>query len=161
MTMGADLRELQWVVERLNYDYAEVLDSGDIERWPDFFTEDAIYRVTSKENADGNFPAGLIYCDGMGMLKDRAFALAHTETFAPRYTQHHVNNVRILAVEEDMVQAEANYLVLETVTDEPTRILQAGKYIDRVRRTGDRLLFKERQCVYHSLVIPNALVFPV
>ena len=102
MIMGADLRELQWVVERLNFDYAEVLDSGDIERWPDFFTEDAIYRVTSKENADGNFTAGLIYCDGMGMLKDRAFALAHTETFAPRYTQHHVNNVRILAVEEDL-----------------------------------------------------------
>lgn len=159
--MRAQLRELEWVVERLNYDYAEVLDSGNIEQWPAFFTEDAVYRVTSKENADGNFPAGLIYCDGMGMLKDRAFALAHTETFAPRYTQHHVNNVRVRSIEGDMVVAEANYLVLETLIDEPTRILQAGKYLDRLRRTGESLLIRERQCVYHTLVIPNALVFPV
>jgi anthranilate 1,2-dioxygenase small subunit len=159
--MNTELRELHWVVERLNYDYAEVLDSGAIEQWPAFFTEDAVYRVTSKENADGGFPAGLIYCQGMGMLKDRAFALANTETFMPRYTQHHVNNVRVLSVEKDLVRAEANYMVLETLTDEPTRILQAGKYIDRIVRDGDRLLFKERQCVYHTLVIPNALVFPV
>lgn len=161
MTLSTNLRELSWLVERLNYDYAEVLDSGQIERWPGFFTEDALYRVTSQENADGNFPGGLIYCEGMGMLKDRAFALAHTETFAPRYTQHHVNNVRVLSIEDDTVTADANYLVLETLTDEPTRILQAGKYRDRLHRDGDRLLIKERQCIYHTLVIPNALVFPV
>lgn len=159
--MNLELRELSWLVERFNYDYAEVLDSGQIEQWPGFFAEDAIYRVTSRENADGNYPAGLIYCEGMGMLKDRAFALANTETFAPRYTQHHVNNVRVLSVDGGIVTADANYLVLETLTDEPTRILQAGKYLDRLYLDGNRLLIKERQCIYHTLVIPNALVFPV
>lgn len=159
--MSTDSRELSWLVERLNYDYAEVLDSGRIEQWPGFFTDDAVYRVTSRENADGNFPAGLIYCEGMGMLMDRAFALAHTESFAPRYTQHHVNNVRVLSVDGVTVTADANYLILETLIDEPTRILQAGKYLDRLRRDGDRLLISERQCVYHTIVIPNALVFPV
>ena len=154
-------RDLRFAVEELNFDYARVLNDGKIEQWPDFFTEDAVYRVTGKENADRNLAAGIIYCEGKGMLKDRAYALAHTATFAPRYTQHYITNVRITNVEAEIVSAEANYLVLETLVDEPTKILQAGEYHDRLLNADGRLLIKERQCIYHTLVIPNALVFPV
>jgi anthranilate 1,2-dioxygenase small subunit len=159
--MTDDLQRLRWQVEELNYEYSDTLDKLEIERWPDYFTEDALYHVTSKENADAGLPAGLIYCEGKAMLKDRAFALAHTEYFMPRYTQHLVSGIRVRARDQGTVTAEASYLVLETLTDEPTRILQAGKYFDVLRQVDDRLLFKERRCIYHSLLVPNALVFPV
>ena len=38
-------------VEALYYDYAAAIDE-EVERWPDLFTDDARYRVTSRENFD-------------------------------------------------------------------------------------------------------------
>lgn len=157
----AALRDLRWMVENFYYAYADVLDMGDIERWPDFFTDDAVYRVTGRDNADANLRLGLIYCEGMAMLKDRAFAIAHTEMFAPRYLQHHISNVRVLSIDGTIIRAQANYLLLETVTDEPTRLQQAGRYYDRLRWTGERLLIEERQCVYDTIIIPNCIVYPI
>ena len=67
----------------------------------------------------------------------------------------------VLAIEGPRIRAEANYLLLETVIDEPTRLQQAGKYFDVFERSGGSLLIKERRCVYDSVVINNCLVFPV
>ena len=57
------------------------------------FTEDAFYLVTSRENADRDLPVGLIYCEGQGMIRDRAFALEKTAMFAPRYLRHIIGNL--------------------------------------------------------------------
>jgi anthranilate 1,2-dioxygenase small subunit len=158
------LRELRFEIEEFNAEYAAVLDAGRLEEWPSFFTEDALYVITAKENADAGLPVGLVYSEGMGMLKDRAFAIAKTAMFAPRYLRHYVTNARVLGVDSDgVIAAEANYMVLQTLVDEPTTIHQAGCYRDRfVRRPDSRgLLLKERRCVYDSLLIDNSLAFPV
>jgi len=68
----ASLRELRLEIEEFNAEYAAVLDAGRVQDWPQFFTEDAIYRITGRENADAGLPVGLVYCEGMGMLGDRA-----------------------------------------------------------------------------------------
>ena len=155
------LREARWEVEEFHYDYAATLERGEIENWPGFFTEDAVYRLVARDNADSGLRLGLIYCDGMGMLKDRAYALKHTEMYAPRYLKLQITNTRIVSVEEPFIQAEANYLLLETLVDEPTRVQQVGKYYDRFRRDEGRLLIKERRCVYDTVLINNCIVFPV
>ena len=59
------------------------------------------------------------------------------------------------------IRAEANYLLLETLVEEPSRIQQVGKYYDVFERVEGRLLIAERKCVYDSVVINNCLVFPV
>ncbi len=41
-------------------DYADCLDSDAFERWPEFFTEDCAYRITSSENYEAGLPLGLI-----------------------------------------------------------------------------------------------------
>jgi 3-phenylpropionate/cinnamic acid dioxygenase small subunit len=148
-------------VEEFHTDYCAVLDAGRIEDWPQFFTDDAIYRVTGRENADAGMPVGLVYCEGMGMLRDRAFAIAKTAMFAPRYLLHYVANTRILGIDNGIISAQSNYLVLQTLVDEKTTIHQAGRYFDRFLRTGGRLLIKERHCVYDTLLIDNSLVLPV
>ncbi len=80
----AAFREARWQVEEFHYEYAAGLERGEIEQWPDFFTDDALYRVIARDNEESGLPLGLIYCEGKGLLRDRASAIVHTETFAPR-----------------------------------------------------------------------------
>ena len=140
--------------------YADTLDRGDIEAWPEFFTEDAVYRVVARDNLESGLPLCLMLCEGKGMLKDRAYAIAHTEMYAPRYLLHHISLIRVTELDDAHLSAEANYVLFETLIDEPTRILQAGRYRDRFRRTEAGLLLAERVCVYDSVVVPNCVVFP-
>lgn len=155
------LREARLEIEEFHYEYATVLERQDIERWPTFFADDAVYEMKARDNAESGLRLALMYCDGMGMLKDRAYAIKHTEMYAPRYLNLLVTNTRILSIEGPFIQSEANYLLLETLIDEPTRIQQAGKYFDRFERRDGRLIIKERLCVYDSVLINNCVVFPV
>ena len=159
--MSGRLRELRWAVEEFHAEYCAVLDAGEIERWPEFFTEDAVYRVIARDNVEAGRPLALMLCEGMGMLKDRAYAIAHTEMFAPRYIQHHVSLVQVVGADGPLVHARANYLVHETLIDEPTRLLQAGRYTDLFVETGGGLKLKDRLCVFDSVLIPNCVVYPV
>ncbi|HUZ74093.1 MAG TPA: aromatic-ring-hydroxylating dioxygenase subunit beta [Stellaceae bacterium] len=154
-------RALRLEIEEFHAEYCAALDEDRIADWPSFFAEDAIYRITGRENADSGLPVGLVYCEGKGMLRDRALAIARTEMFAPRYLQHHVTNLRILGVADAVVAAQANYLVLQTLVDERTTLHQAGRYYDRFARIGGRLLLRERHCVYDTLLIDNTLVMPI
>jgi 3-phenylpropionate/cinnamic acid dioxygenase small subunit len=154
-------RTLRAEIEEFHAEYCAVLDDARIADWPGFFTEDAIYRITARENADAGLPVGLVYCEGIGMLRDRALAIEKTEMFAPRYLLHHVSNVRVLSAADGVVTAQANYVVLQTLVDEPTTLHQAGRYYDRFSRTAGRLLLRERHCVYDTLLIDNSLVLPV
>ena len=154
------MRDLRLAVEDFNCDYADTLDRGDIEAWPDFFTDDGVYRLIARDNADANLPLSLMSCEGKGMLKDRAYAIAHTEMFAPRYTMHHIAQVRVTDFDDQIVTAQANYIILETLIDEPTRLLQCGKYRDKFLLQGDKLLLKERNCIYDTVLVPTCIVFP-
>jgi anthranilate 1,2-dioxygenase small subunit len=156
------LRQARQEVEEFNLEYCRVLDEGRIEEWPNFFAEDPLYRITGRENFDGGFPLGVMYCDSIGMLKDRAYAIAKTLVFSPRYLRHYVTNTRIVSLGEDgSIESNATYLVLQTQLGEPTIIFQAGRYVDRFVRSRTGLLLKVRHCVYDSTIIDTDLVFPI
>jgi len=158
----ASLRELRLEIEEFNAEYAAALDAGRVQDWPQFFTEDAIYRITGRENADAGLPVGLVYCEGIGMIRDRALAIARTTMFAPRYLLHQVTNTRVLAVEPaGEISAQANYALFETLVDEKTMLQQVGRYHDRFVRADGRLKLKARDCVYDSVIIDTALIYPV
>jgi 3-phenylpropionate/cinnamic acid dioxygenase small subunit len=156
-----ETRELRMEIEEFHADYCWTLDCGDIERWADYFTDDAVYRITARENADAGLPVGLVYADSRAMIRDRAFALKHTQMYAPRTLQHFVSNVRVLEANAAHIKAQSNYLLLQTLVDGPTTIQQSGRYYDTFVRVGGRLLLKERQCVYDTVLIANDLVLPV
>jgi len=158
----ASLRELRLEIEEFNVEYAAVLDAGRVQDWPSFFAEDAIYRITGRENADAGLPVGLVYCEGIGMLRDRALAISRTTMFAPRYLLHQVTNTRVLAVDASgEISAQANYALFETLVDEKTTLQQVGRYHDRFIRQDGRLKLKARHCIYDSLIIDTALIYPV
>ena len=154
-------RELRLEIEEFHAAYCWTLDSGALEKWADYFTDDAVYRITARENADAGLQVGLVYADSKAMIRDRAFAVQHTQMFAPRYMQHFVTNVRVLEARGELIKAQANYLLLQTLVDGPSTIHQAGRYYDTFARSGGKLLLKERQCIYDTVLIANDLVLPV
>ncbi len=158
---AAALRELRLEIEEFNTEYAHVLDEGDLEAWPDFFAEDGLYRVTSRENADDDLPIGLIYCDGRGMLIDRVRAVMKTTMHEPRYLRHFNSNVRIAGVGDGLVSSGSNYLVVETLMEGGTNIFQSGRYEDTFVRVDGALRLGARHCIYDTLLVTNALIYPV
>ena len=159
------VRELRFEIEEFHADYCNTLDCGDLQKWPGYFVEDAVYRITARENADAGLLIGLVYADSRAMIRDRAFAIEHTQMFAPRYMQHLTSNVRVIALEGSggdlRIKAQTSYLLLQTLVDGPTTIHQAGRYYDTFVREDGRLMIRERQCIYDTLLIANDLVYPV
>ena len=154
------MKELKIQVEEFNIDYSHVLDHGDIQQWPSFFTDDAVYRITSRENFDLALPGSIVYCCGLGMIRDRARAMAETQYYAPRYLLHFNSNVRINSHWDDIVEAQSNFLLTETLVDKPTKLHLSGTYYDVFKKT-DRLLLQHRTVVYDSNLINSAVILPV
>ena len=65
------------------------------ERWPEFFTEDCRYRVTSAENYEAGLPLGLIYATSQNMLRDRVSALRDANIYEPQRYRHLISGIRI------------------------------------------------------------------
>lgn len=153
---------LRHEIEEFNHAYCAVLDADLVEDWPVFFTEDCLYRITARENAELGMPVGLVYAEGRAMLHDRAVAISRTQMFAPRYTLHMISNTRVIDESDDgVIAAEANFLLLQTLVEGASSIHMAGKFYDRFVRVDGRLLLKERQVVYDTTLIANDLVYPI
>jgi anthranilate 1,2-dioxygenase small subunit len=153
---------LRNLIEEFNIQYAAALDTGgDIEKWPDFFTADATYKITSQENFELGLQGGIVFDDSQGMMRDRAYALAHTQYFAPRYNLHICGNVQVLEESDHGINATSNYIFMETLVEDHTRLHIAGQYHDIFVFDNDRLLLKKRTAVYHSNFIRSVLIYPV
>ena len=150
-------------IEDFNNAYAGALDDGRLNDWAEMFTDDAFYVIISRENADRGMPVGLVYCENKGMIQDRAFAVAKTEMFAPRYLRHIIGNTQILGEDDNGdIRARANYVVVQVLFDRPeAKLHQVGVYHDKFRRVGGELRLAERRCVYDNLLVDNALCLPV
>jgi 3-phenylpropionate/cinnamic acid dioxygenase small subunit len=147
-------------VEELYYEYAAAIDE-EVERWPDLFTEDARYRVTTRENFDRNLPLAPIYCEGRGMIVDRAMAVRKTTVYAKRFMRHAITNVRVSDAGDGTLTTRANFAIYETFEDTITRLFAVGRYIDTIVRSGDGLLFRDKLCVLDSNVVIGSLIYPV
>ena len=152
---------LRFEIEDLYAEYADVLDTEDLERWPELFVEDAFYDVIPRENYERDMPLAIMRCESRAMMQDRVRAIRETLMFEPRYVRHLISSFRIAANGDGEIYVTANYAVLETLPDEMTKVLNAGRYVDKLVREGGILRFKQKRCVYDSSVVPNSLVYPV
>jgi anthranilate 1,2-dioxygenase small subunit len=147
-------------IEALYYDYATAIDE-EVERWPLLFTDDARYRVTSRENYDRHLPLAPIYCEGRGMIVDRAMAVRETTVYATRFMRHAITNVQVTGNADGTFAARANFAIYETFEDTISRLFAVGRYIDTIVRSGDALLFRDKLCVLDSNVVIGSLIYPV
>ena len=162
--MDLDAIVRRWELEQLFTDYVHCLDADELERWPDFFTEDCFYRITSAENYDAGLPLGLIYATSRDMLKDRVSALREANVYEPQRYRHLVSSIRIVggAVEgPEHVDLVANFLVVRTMQDGEMTIFGAGRYLDRVRRDSGRWKFASKTVVLDSRQVDTLLAIPI
>ena len=154
--------ETRFAVQELFDRYAACLDDGEYEAWPNFFTDACLYQIIPRENWDRGLPLATVRCESRGMLEDRVVALRETMMYEPRALRHLVSGVRVVrAAGGAELEARANYCVLETLVEEATRILQAGRYEALIEGEGESLRFRELACVFDSVVVPNSLVVPI
>lgn len=151
---------LRQEIELFNAEYCAVLDANDLERWPSFFTEHALYRITARENAELNLPVGLVYCEGRAMMTDRAVAISRTQMFAPRYMLHILGPTRVEAESADGILAQTPFMLVQTLVEGPSTLHLAGCFHDRFVYEDGRLLLAERQVVHDTNILANDLVYP-
>ena len=153
--------ELRLAVEDLYAEYCAALDEGRYEDWAALFTEDCVYRIVPRDNHERGLPLALMHCESRGMLLDRVVALRETSYYAPRALRHMVSGIRVAEAADGTLGGQANYLVLQTLPEEPTTVFNAGRYLDVIVREAAGWRFRERLCVFDSIVVPSSLIVPL
>ncbi|CAB3708517.1 aromatic-ring-hydroxylating dioxygenase subunit beta [Paraburkholderia rhynchosiae] len=142
-------------------DYAAALDNNELDKWPEFFTDQCVYKVQPRENFERGYPLATLSFESRGMLKDRVFGVTETIFHDPYYQRHVVSVPRIFEADAQRIRAEANYAVFRTKPDDISTVFNVGRYIDTIRRTDHGLKFESRICVFDSEMIANSLIYPI
>lgn len=150
----------RFAIADLYVDYAAALDEQRYDDWLDLFVQDCRYTVQPRENFEAGLPLATIRLESKGMLKDRIHGITSTLYHAPYYQRHIIGGQRIRDDEHGW-SVEANYLVIRTHSDQPSDILSAGRYIDRVVNEDNAIKFARKLCVFDTELIPNSLIYPV
>jgi salicylate 5-hydroxylase small subunit len=153
--------ELRQRLADLYAGYDAALDEGEYERWPGFFVEAGIYKITPRENYDAGLPVAMIYCESRAMLADRVAAIRETTLYAPRIIRRVMGAPSLLAVEAGEMRLAQSFALFETMLNETSTVFLCGRCYDRVVDEGGILRFAERICVTDATNIPLSLIFPI
>lgn len=141
--------------------YAACLDADALEAWPEFFTDDCAYRITSAENYEAGLPLGLIYAASKNMLRDRVSALREANIYEPQRYRHLISGIQVERDEGDVLVVTANFLVVRTMQDGDMMLFAVGRYIDQVARGEAGWKFSRRDVVLDSRQIDTLLAIPL
>lgn len=159
MDLAEVVRRLQ--LESLYTEYAAALDSDRLEDWPELFTDNCHYRVTSAENYEAGLPLGLIYASSKAMLRDRVSALREANIYEPQRYRHLISGVHIENTAHDALNLKANFLVVRTMQDGTMILFAVGRYVDSVKRTEAGWKFASKIIVLDSRQIDTLLAIPL
>lgn len=159
--LNMNARDLRLELEEFYAAYTGCLDEERFEEWPEFFTDDSIYKIIPRSNFERGLPLATWLCESKGYLQDRVVAIRKTAVYAPRYIRRMFSGLRILGWNGSVLETRANYLALETLPDALTRVFNTGQYHDKLVVEGNRLKFKEKLCVFDSELVPNSLIYPL
>ena len=148
-------------IQQLYADYASAVDSGQWDLWPEFFTDQCVYKLQPRENHERGFPLATLLLTSKGMLKDRVYGISETIYHDPYYQRHVVGAPIVRKVENGRIHSEANYAVFRTKLDKESTVFNVGRYIDTLVHTPEGFKFAERLCIFDSEMIPNSIIYPI
>jgi 3-phenylpropionate/cinnamic acid dioxygenase small subunit len=154
--------ETQFAIQDLLARYIAAIDDDRLEAWPDFFTEQCRYLVTTSENFAQGLPLGLIYATSRAMLRDRVRSLREANVYEAQRYRHIVGPPLIAPAEADGVLAQSNFAVIRTMHTGETTVFASGRYHDRIALTEEGgPLFVEKTVVLDSRRIDTLLAIPL
>jgi anthranilate 1,2-dioxygenase small subunit len=158
----AEFTELERVVGRLNQLYGMSIDEDRLEDWPTLFVEDGRYIIDPRENRDLGLDGGYwMYYTSQGMMRDRVTALRHVNVFNKHYYRHIISDAFVERVEDGVIAARSNYLLVETNWEGKSQLLSAGVYHDRVNIENGAARFLEKVVVPDSFHTSTAIISPI
>jgi len=155
-------RTTLWLsLQMLQDEYISNLDNDRLEAWPAMFTEDCLYEIVPKENADMGLPVGIIYCTNQRMLRDRVVSLRNANIFEEHTYRHMTSGMIILSERDGEIETESNYVVVQTRANGESNIYQAGKYFDTVVHTDAGLRYRRKRVIYDTSRVQTLLATPI
>ena len=163
--MAADDGHSRQVVEELLAAYVTAIDDGDLERWPEFFTADCVYRIVPRENDSLNLPLAVMSCNSQAALTDRIAAYRKANLFAPHAYRHMLGPVRVTGEDKLEIGARTNYAVFRTALDPidygTSEVFSVGEYRDRIVIVDGLARFREKTVVVDTCKIHTLLATPL
>jgi anthranilate 1,2-dioxygenase small subunit len=150
------------MVSDLITDYAHALDDGKVDLWPGFFTETALYYVTTRENHEQGLPIGIIRCVGRGMMVDRVEAFHAANIFESHRYSHLVGPLRTsVGKSRSTTASRCNFQIVRIMEDGRMDLFATGKYLDEIVMDGGVAKFRERIVVLDSPIVDILIVMPL
>ena len=118
-------------IENLIVDCAHDIDDDNLEAWPGYFTEEAVYQVIPRRSFDQDLPLGVLYCEGKGMMIDRIEALRTANIFE-LHTHCHLLSRPSIKETDNGYRARANFNVIRTMHDGGMEIYAVSKFLDEI-----------------------------
>ena len=136
------------------------LDADRLEDWPQFFTENGTYRITTAENEERGLPLPVLYAEGRAMLRDRVASLRHANIYEPQRYRHLVSSILVERLDEQSASSVANFLVVRIMQDGANLLFASGRYLDRIA-LGPEPRYAERIVVCDSRRFDTLLAIPL
>lgn len=148
-------------VARLNLEYAHCIDDDALEAWPDFFTPDGLYRITTADNQAHGLPIGIIHAAGQAMMRDRVLSLREANIYEPQRYRHILSEPLVTVESDGALRSRASFMVARITNGAETDLFATGVYEDRVVERETRWLFAERVVVLDSDRVDTLLALPI
>ena len=152
--------QLQAVVERLHAQYAQALDADELEAWPQFFTENGTYRITTAENEARGLPLPVLYAEGRPMLRDRVASLRHANIYEPQRYRHLLSSILVERIDQGWASSLANFLVVRIMENGESVLFASGRYVDRIALVPEPR-YAERVVICDSRRFDTLLAIPL
>lgn len=151
---------------------AGAIDDDRLESWPDYFSDDCVYRVETREGRGNGWEIGLMHCEGRGMLRDRVLAIRHGNVFDPHTYRHVLSHPRFApgaaaakASGTELASARrvlTSFNVTRVMKTGEMTLFAVGTYDDEFVQADDgQLLIRHRTVVLDSRNLDTLLVIPL
>lgn len=134
-------------VESFLFDEAALLDAWNLDSWLGLFTADSRYVVPTTDLPEGDPQVDLVFIDDdiirlEGRVRRLKSRHAHREYPSSR-TRRFISNVRIIDVDGDAIEAEANFIVYRFRSGDAVNFV--GSYRYTLVRTANALRIRYRR----------------
>lgn len=153
--------EIRLQIAEMMNEYANVLDDDRLETWPDFFTEDGLYKIVPRENVQQGLPGVIVACYGRDMMHDRIKVLREANEFNIHTDRHVVGMPALKEGDDGSVRASTSYALFQTDQEGESRLFSVGRYDDVIRMVAGQPRFSERTVIVDTFAIPNLLATPI
>ena len=141
--------ELYLEVQNFLFDESALIDSWQLDKWLELYTEDAEYFVPPTDLEEGASPENSLFyiADDRRRLEERVLRLnkktCHSE-YPRSKVRHLVSNIRVLNEVDNLISVDAAFVCYRSkdgITD-----MFMGRYDYVIKRTEDGLKIRSKSC---------------